>query len=233
MHCDDAIPAEHHISGVYTKMLMEFLVETMPSDLIEDLLHRAVNFGLRKFDRLIGNALDWKDRLQLTSGRRRTEDHLRPQQQSGGGGFGVQDVQTWMTTIHANHHWENESRDRQTDVVGQFQHVLERRGPVARFEALERSGQTPTGAGYHCPARTEPEVGRREAFCIFGDRKSLSDQESHEGPVVKQEWPRGQRRGRRWRPDPRRTRRPPMLAAPRPSPPPCPPAGPVLHPRGR
>ena len=37
----DAIPAEHHISGVYTKLLMEFLVETMPSDRIEELLRRA------------------------------------------------------------------------------------------------------------------------------------------------------------------------------------------------
>jgi len=74
--------------------------------------------GLRKFDRLKCNALDWKDRPQLTSGSRRTEDHLRPQQQSGGGGFGVQDVQTWMTMMHANHHWDNESRYRQTDVVG-------------------------------------------------------------------------------------------------------------------
>ncbi len=37
----DPSQAEHHISGVYTKMLMEFVVETMPSDRIEDLLHRA------------------------------------------------------------------------------------------------------------------------------------------------------------------------------------------------
>ncbi len=33
--------AEHHISGVYTKMLTEFLVETMPPGRIEELLHRA------------------------------------------------------------------------------------------------------------------------------------------------------------------------------------------------
>ena len=37
----DSIPAEHHISGVYTKLLMEFLVETMPSDRIGELLRRA------------------------------------------------------------------------------------------------------------------------------------------------------------------------------------------------
>jgi hypothetical protein len=36
-----ANPVEHHISGVYTKMLMEFLAETMPSDRIEELLHHA------------------------------------------------------------------------------------------------------------------------------------------------------------------------------------------------
>ncbi len=33
--------AEHHISGVYTRLLMEFLVETMTSDRVEELLDRA------------------------------------------------------------------------------------------------------------------------------------------------------------------------------------------------
>lgn len=37
----EAIPAEHDVSGDYTKLLMEFLVETMPSDHIEELLRRA------------------------------------------------------------------------------------------------------------------------------------------------------------------------------------------------
>ena len=35
------IPAEHHISGVYTKMLMGFLVETMSTEDIQELLGRA------------------------------------------------------------------------------------------------------------------------------------------------------------------------------------------------
>lgn len=33
--------AEHHISGVYTKLLVEFLVQTMTSDRVEELLQRA------------------------------------------------------------------------------------------------------------------------------------------------------------------------------------------------
>ena len=37
----EASQAEHHISGVYTKLLMGFLVETMPSDRIDMLLARA------------------------------------------------------------------------------------------------------------------------------------------------------------------------------------------------
>jgi diguanylate cyclase (GGDEF)-like protein len=37
----EGVTAEHHVSGVYTKMLMEFLVETMASDHIEELLRRA------------------------------------------------------------------------------------------------------------------------------------------------------------------------------------------------
>jgi diguanylate cyclase (GGDEF)-like protein len=37
----EAKSAEHHISGVYTKMLVEFLVETMSADTIQNLLRRA------------------------------------------------------------------------------------------------------------------------------------------------------------------------------------------------
>jgi hypothetical protein len=33
--------ADHHISGVYTKMLMELLLDTMPADRIEEMLRTA------------------------------------------------------------------------------------------------------------------------------------------------------------------------------------------------
>ena len=58
----DAIPAEHHISGVYTKLLMEFLVETMPSDQIEELLRRAgESRGLEE----LADASSWSSYLQF------------------------------------------------------------------------------------------------------------------------------------------------------------------------
>lgn len=37
----ESIPADHHISGVYTKILVEFLVKTMPTETIRELLLRA------------------------------------------------------------------------------------------------------------------------------------------------------------------------------------------------
>ncbi len=67
----DAIPAEHHISGVYTKMLMEFLVETMPADQIEELLLRAGE--TRGLDEL-ADAASWSSYDQF---RRLLEERLR------------------------------------------------------------------------------------------------------------------------------------------------------------
>jgi len=62
------------------------------------------DFCLREVDRLERNALDWKDRLKLSSGGRRTEDHLRPQQQRSRDGLGAQDIQCRMASLHVDHH---------------------------------------------------------------------------------------------------------------------------------
>ena len=65
------IPAERHISGIYTKMLMELLVVTMPSDLIEDLLRRAGES--RSLDELADGA-SWSSYRQF---RRLLEERFR------------------------------------------------------------------------------------------------------------------------------------------------------------
>ena len=67
----DAIPAEHHISGVYTRMLMELLVETMPANQIEELLLRAGE--TRGLDDL-ADAATWSSYDQF---RRLLEERLR------------------------------------------------------------------------------------------------------------------------------------------------------------
>jgi len=72
---------------------------------------------LGEVDRLEGNAFVWKDRLKLASSSRRTEDHSRPQQQGGSDGFGVQDIQNWMTTLHLDHRRDDEPWLWQTDVI--------------------------------------------------------------------------------------------------------------------
>src|SRR5665213_2609630 len=66
-----AISAEHQISGIYTKMLIEFLVETRPSDLIEDLLRRAGES--RSLDELDDGA-SWSSYRQF---RRLLEERFR------------------------------------------------------------------------------------------------------------------------------------------------------------
>ena len=67
----EAISAEHHISGIYTKMLMEFLVETMPPDHIEELLLRAGE--TRSLDEL-ADAASWSSYPQF---RRLLEERYR------------------------------------------------------------------------------------------------------------------------------------------------------------
>jgi len=52
----ETVAAEHHVSGVYTKMLMEFLAETMPVDGIHQLLENAGE--CRSLDEL-GTASSW------------------------------------------------------------------------------------------------------------------------------------------------------------------------------
>ena len=78
----------------------------------------ADGLGLREVDRLERNAFVWKDRLELTLNGRRTENHLRPQQQGGGDGFGIQNIQKRITTLHIDHRRDDESWFRQADVVG-------------------------------------------------------------------------------------------------------------------
>ena len=58
----EAISAEHHISGVYTKLLMEFVVETMRPDQIEELLRGAGE--TRSLDEL-SDASSWSSYLQF------------------------------------------------------------------------------------------------------------------------------------------------------------------------
>jgi diguanylate cyclase (GGDEF)-like protein len=58
----ESIPAEHHISGVYTKMLMEFVGQTMASDDIEDLLHRA---GETRSPDELADAASWSSYQQF------------------------------------------------------------------------------------------------------------------------------------------------------------------------
>ena len=58
----EAISAEHHISGVYTKMFMEFLVETMRSDQIEELLRGA---GETRSLEELADAASWSSYLQF------------------------------------------------------------------------------------------------------------------------------------------------------------------------
>jgi diguanylate cyclase (GGDEF)-like protein len=67
----DGSQAEHHISGVYTKMLMEFLVGTVPPDRIEELLQRAGE--TRGFDQL-ADAASWSSYSQF---RRLLEERSR------------------------------------------------------------------------------------------------------------------------------------------------------------
>ncbi len=66
-----AIPAEHHVSGVYTKLLMEFLVETMPSDRISELLRAA---GESRSLEELADAASWSSYRQF---RRLLEERSR------------------------------------------------------------------------------------------------------------------------------------------------------------
>jgi len=84
---------------------------------------------LREVDRLERKALVSKDRPKLTSDSRRTEDHVRPQQQRGNDSFDAQDVRYRMTTLHVDHRRDDESRLRQVDIIGQRQHEFARHGP--------------------------------------------------------------------------------------------------------
>jgi hypothetical protein len=67
----ETFQAEHHVSGVYTKMLMEFLAETMPVDRIHQLLARAGEH--RSLDEL-GTASSWSSYHQF---RRLLEERSR------------------------------------------------------------------------------------------------------------------------------------------------------------
>jgi diguanylate cyclase (GGDEF)-like protein len=58
----EASQAEHHVSGVYTKMLLEFLVGTMPSDQIAELLCRA---GETRSLEELADAASWSSYLQF------------------------------------------------------------------------------------------------------------------------------------------------------------------------
>ena len=58
----EAIQAEHHVSGVYTKMFLEFLVGTMPSDRITELLHRA---GETRSLEELADVASWSSYLQF------------------------------------------------------------------------------------------------------------------------------------------------------------------------
>ena len=63
--------ADHHISGVYTKMLMEFLLETMPADRIEEMLRRA---GETRSLGELADAASWSSYSQF---RRLLEERAR------------------------------------------------------------------------------------------------------------------------------------------------------------
>jgi diguanylate cyclase (GGDEF)-like protein len=67
----ETLPAEHHVSGVYTKMLVEFLAETMPADRIHQLLKKAGES--RSIDEL-GTASSWSSYHQF---RRLLEERAR------------------------------------------------------------------------------------------------------------------------------------------------------------
>src|SRR6267142_2420105 len=67
----EMIPAEHHVSGVYAKMLMEFLGQTMASDDVEKLLRRAGES--RSLDEL-ADAASWSSYHQF---RRLLEERSR------------------------------------------------------------------------------------------------------------------------------------------------------------
>ena len=67
----EVISAEHHVSGVYTKVLVEFLAESMPGDCIQELLRRAGE--TRSLDEL-GDASSWSSYDQF---RRLLEERAR------------------------------------------------------------------------------------------------------------------------------------------------------------
>src|SRR5277367_4131093 len=67
----EAISGEHHISGVYTKLLMEFVVETMGPDQIEELLRGA---GETRSLAELSDASSWSSYLQF---RRLLEERSR------------------------------------------------------------------------------------------------------------------------------------------------------------
>ncbi len=67
----ETTPAEHHISGVYTKLLMQFVGQTMTSDDIANLLHRAGE--IRSID-VLEDAGSWSSYHQF---RRLLEERSR------------------------------------------------------------------------------------------------------------------------------------------------------------
>lgn len=75
-----------------------------------------------------------------------------------------------MTVLQVNHHGGDESRIRQTNILGQSQHVLENSGRVFRSNVFKRPGQAPTDARHHGPARSEPETGRGGALVTADNR---------------------------------------------------------------
>jgi diguanylate cyclase (GGDEF)-like protein len=84
------IPVEHHISGVYTKLLMGFLVETMSTEEIQELLGRAGES--RSLDELT-DAGSWSSYYQF---RRLLEERSKVDPTSLYGQSGL--LSNWLTT---------------------------------------------------------------------------------------------------------------------------------------
>jgi len=125
-------------------------------------------------------------RCELPTCRRRTEYHLRSEHQGGGSGFGVQDAEVGVATMHTDHHRDESSRFRETDILGKGEHLLEGASASIPVETLERSRELPSNSSHYSPAGPEVEVHRRVALRSSGDGKSLPHQEGNEDSIIKE-----------------------------------------------